>query len=583
MRRRRPDTAGPALPRRNVAPAPGEQRYANRDVVTLLVCLVALTTFAALFVLRVLDDNHLTSWSWAFDQADVRLLVPVLAAAVALAYAVSGVRVPAPARIPLLFTSALAAATLFWGIPEVVVDTGRYVIQAKYLALHGPGTFLAAWGREIPAWTDLPLASFLYGLVFRLFGETRMAVQATGALLYAGSAALTWLIGRALWDDTVGGAAAGFLLASPYLLVQQALMLADIPTMFFLTLAVYATLRAVREGGTGTLAAAAAAIALALLSKYSVWLMLSVVPIIVLVHPELGWRRLARRAAVVALGSAVLMAPFLIAKFDVVRAQIELLWSYQLPGLGRWHESHVSTFLFQVHPFVTVAALCSLAVAVRRQDPKYAIVAWMPLLLLAIGVHRARYMVIALPMLALMAGYTLREVADGRVRRLIVGCAVVSSLVTGVLGYVPLLKGMSAVNLMAAGAYLDGLDVDAVEVHVLPQPRSLVNPGIVVPILDLFTHKRIIYHERAMARPDAAAIATSPLRFTWAYRAPSYYRAGAEIPARVAVAVIGAGDDPRLPPDVAHRVADMPIAGEFAVSDEFFRFQTLVRIFGPPQ
>ncbi len=557
--------------------------YANQGLLALLVALITLTIFTALFLLRFLDDNRLTNWQWAFDQSDIRLLVLALAAGLVLAYAASGVSVPARAQGALLFAAAFAAAVLFWGIPEVIVDAARYFMQAKYLELYGAGFFLREWGREIAVWTDLPLMPFLHGLVFGVFGESRVAVQAFTSLLFAGTVVLTWLIGRTLWDGIVGGCAAALLLAMPYLLTQPALMLVDVPTMFFMTLAVFTTLKAVREGGAGFLSAAAVAITLALLSKYSTWLMLTVVPVIVLTHLDRGWRTALRRAAIIALATFLLAGTFVLMKFDVVAAQLQLLRTYQLPGLARWEESHVSTFLFQIHPFVTAAALCALAVAFVRRDRKFAIVAWMLLLLVVLGVKRARYILIALPMLALMAGYAMREVADRRIRRFIVSCAVVSTLVTSVFGYLPLLKRMSAVNLLAAGEHLNGMDVEAVEVYTLPQPRSVINPAIAVPILDLFTDKRIIYRGNMVAPPAPESIATSPLRFTWEYDTPGYFRPRTDRPRATAVAVITAYGNQSLPDLIgAKKASDLRLSREFVLSDEFFRFKTLVRVYHTP-
>lgn len=552
---------------------------ANRGLIALLVSLVTLTTFTALFVLRFLDDNRLTSWQWAFDQSDIRLLVAALAVGVALAYAASAASIPARAHGIVLFAAAFAVAALFWGVPEVIVDAARYFMQAKYLELNGAGFFVREWGREIAAWTDLPLVPFLHGAVFALFGENRIAVQAFTVLLFAGTVVLTWMIGRTLWDDTVGGCAAALLLAMPYLLVQPSLMLVDVPTMFFLTLAVFTTLKAVQDGGAGFLSASAAALALALLSKYSAWLMLSVVPVIVLTHLDRGTGTVFRRAAILALATLLLAGPFLLMKFDVVAAQLKLLWTYQLPGLARWEESHASTFLFQIHPFVTVASLCSVAVALVRRDRKFLVVAWMLLLLALLDVRRARYILVALPMFALMAGYALREVADGRTRRFIVACAITSSLVTATFGYLPLLKTMSAVNLQAAGEHLDGMDEKAVDVYTLPQPRSIINPAIVVPILDLFTQKEIVYRGNGANPPSPGLIATSPLRFTWEFATPGYFGGRTDGPQATAVAVIAHDFTQPLPDHIAARIAGLRLSREFVVSDEFFRFRTLVRVY----
>jgi len=485
-------------------------------------------------------------------------------------------------RLPSLFASSFVAAALFWGEPEVIVDTARYFTQAKYLELHGVGFFLREWGTGIAAWTDMPLVPFLHGLAFSLFGETRTVAQILTTFLFASTAVLIWLIGRTLWDDVVGGTAAVLLLAMPYLLTQPALMLVDVPTMFFLTLAVYTTIRAVKDGHRGFLTAAPAAISLAILSKYSALLMLSVVPVIVLVHLERDPWPVLKRAAVIAMAAILLIGTAALMKFDVIAEQLDLLWNYQRPGLARWGESHVSTFLFQVHPFVTAAALYSLIVAARRRDRKYAIIAWMLFLVVVLGVKRARYILVTLPMLALMAGYALGEIADGRMRRFVVSCAVVSALVTALFGYLPLFKRMSAANLVAAARYLDGLDVDSVEVFALPQSRSVINPAVAVPILDLLTQKRIVYRGNAIAPPPERLFATSPLRFTWEYDMPDYLKSRTDDSGTAAVAVIVAQRNQPIPGNIAARVVDLDLAREFTVSDEIFRFETLVKVYYTP-
>ncbi|MAF47681.1 MAG: hypothetical protein CMM10_05425 [Rhodospirillaceae bacterium] len=552
----------------------------------LLVSLLALTTFAGLFVFRSLDDNRLTSWQWAFAGTDIVPMFAIVAIGVALAYLISAVSPPASGRVAGLFVSSFAAAALFWGAPEVIVDAARYFLQAKHLELHGVGSFLGQWGESIAAWTDLPLIPFLHGLAFTLFGETRLALQAITTLLFAATAVVTYLTGRTLWDETVGGVAGVLLLGMPFLLTQPALMLVDVPTMFFLTLAVFTTIKAVRDGGAGFLAAAPAAIVLAMLSKYSTWVMLSVLPVIVVVHLGHDQRAVIRRAALVALATLLLAGTAILLKFEVVAAQIELLWVYQMPGLSRWGESHVSTFLFQTHPFVSVAALASVFIAIARRDARYAIICWMLLLVMVLGVKRSRYILVTLPMLALMAGYALREISNGRVRRFIVISAVASALATAAFGYLPLLKRTSAVNLMLAGAHLDSMDVERVEVHVLPQTRSIINPAVSVPILDLFTQKRILYRAGAVSPPPAALIATSPLRFTWEMEAPPYLLSDSGKPqakdtADAALVVIASREDQPLPEAIAARISGRRLSGEFAVSDRIFRYKTIVRIYGP--
>lgn len=544
---------------------------------------VSLLTIAALFTLfvaRSLDDNRLTSWRWAFAAEDALVWVLLLAIAVLFAYvaAFAGSRLRRPALV--LFASAFAAAALLWSEPEVIVDAARYFTQAKQAEVYGIAYFLQAWGGEIPAWTDLPLVPLLYGAIFSVLGEERVYIQACTSLLFAGTAVLTYWLGRALWSEAVGFAAGALLLGMPYLLVQVPLMLVDVPTMFFVTLAVCATLAAVRHGGPARLALASVVIALALGTKYSAWLMLSVLPVVALAEWRARPDAVLRRAGTIAAASVLLAALVLFPTAEVVGAQLALLRDYQAPGFGRWEESFVSTFLFQIHPFITLAAVVSLALAWRARDGRYAIVAWLPLLMLALGIRRARYLVPMLPMLALMAAYGLQAIRGVELRRHTVLCVVASSLAIALFGFLPFLLGASAANLKQAGAYLDTLDDESIEVVALPQVHAPINPAISVPLLDLHTGKRLV-SGAASSAPPPAEHARSPLRFTWEYRSPAYYRARAEDTRMRPVAVIASDDTASLPPWLAQRLASHHPAREFVASEHVFGYRTLVSVYLP--
>lgn len=548
-----------------------------------LVALLALSGFALLFLLRAWDDNRLVSWRWVFASSDLLLLLILLALGLLLAYSLS--RAPWSARhaAPALGVCAFLASVPFWSEPEVMLDAARYFVQAKHLALYGAGHFVNEWGRQIPAWTDLPLVPFLHGILFSLAGETRLAIQLFHSLLFAGAVFLTYLIGKSLWDRPTGICGAALLLGMPYLLTQVPLMLADVPAMFFFTLAAYATITALERGGALRLCAAAVALALALLTKYSAWIALAIPALLVVFRPADGRRQAAARASALVLGTALAAGAFLLGKAEVVAGQLALLWSYQLPGLERWQEGVISTFLFQIHPFVTLAALGSLAVAIHQKDSRYAWIGAIVLLALLLGSRRSRYFIIAMPMLALAAAYGLRAIREIPTRQFVASCAAVSALVVAFAGYLPFLRETSAVNLKRAGELLDAMSGDAVEVIVLPPTRSGVNPAVAVPLLDLFTHKRVIYRRdlSPVSSPQRSAQAISPVRFTWEYPDAPFHLAppGHRVPV---VLVMSALDQP-VPQAVASRLAGYRVARELAVSERLFRHQTLVRIYRPTE
>ena len=543
----------------------------------LLVALMTVAVFLTLYVLRTLDDNRLVSWQWVFADGEALRLLPALVVGLALAYALArknfSLRYPATG----LFFLAFGLALPFWSAPEAIVDAARYFIQAKLLAHHGAGYFLNEWGGAVAVWTDLPLVPFLYGLVFSVFGEQRSAIQVFTTLLFSGTVLLTYLIGRRLWSESLGLTAGALLLGVPYLFTQVPLMLVDVPAMFVLTLTIYATLQACARGGRW-IAIAALTGAAALLTKYSLWLLLSIVPVIFLSRPIQDGRTTLPRAAAVLFGAAVLAGGFLLWKFDIVAAQLELLMNYQAPGLRRWEEGYVSTFLFQIHPFITVAALGSVLVALKAKDRRYPVVAWLPLLVVILEIKRMRYLVPVLPMLALMAAYGLGAVRDAVAHRFIVASIMVSAFVVAAGAYLPFLTHISATNLKQAGAYLDTLDTKTAEIITLPQARAAINPAVSVPLLDLYTRTQLVYRPDGHVPP--AGVETSALRFTWEYPTPRYYddRAGR---AAAPVIVIAAERAPALPMAVIQRLQGYRLSKEFTAMDSVFGYQTLIQIYRP--
>jgi len=430
--------------------AASDQERQNRNRSRLLEVLVSLFILAillTLFTFRALDDNRLVSWLWVFDEFSPVRFTLVLIVGLLVAYPLSrSVLVNINALSFLFFTSFLAQI-IFWREPEVIIDAARYFMQAKFLELYGVGYFLKEWGNEIPAWTDLPLVPFIYGLVFRIFGEHRIGIQIFNTLLFSGTIVLTYLIGKTLWSKNIGLYAGLLMLGMPYLIVQVPLMMVDIAAMFFLTLAVFATIKAVESGKTSLCLFSSAAIVLAILTKYSNWLMLSIIPIIVVANYPLGWKVLFRRGSIIALGVLLPVSILLAVKFDLIADQWQLLRHFQAPALYRWQESWVSTFFFQIHPVITLAALFSIYLAVIKKDAKYLIVSWLVLLILLLDIKRIRYVVVLLPMIALMASYGLSAFGDLRVRRFIVFCTAITAILLTSIAYLPFLEKNSANSL----------------------------------------------------------------------------------------------------------------------------------------
>jgi len=63
-------------------------------VVTLLISLLTLTVFLALYVFRSFDDSRLTSWQWTVPESRAGFMFLMLLAGIALTHALSGIALP---------------------------------------------------------------------------------------------------------------------------------------------------------------------------------------------------------------------------------------------------------------------------------------------------------------------------------------------------------------------------------------------------------------------------------------------------------------------------------------------------------
>ncbi len=544
----------------------------------LIVAFVALITYPVLSLVRFLDNNTLTSWTWIAPQAALGGIFLFIVPGIALSAVLSARPLPERAApFVLVFFSFLAVMPL-WTVPEVILDASRYFLQAKHLELYGIRSFFREWGHDVSAWTDLPLIPFFYGLIFNYFGEVRLFVQLLTTLFFSLAILLTYCLGKTLWNRETGFYAGLLLLGSPYLLTQVPLMLVDVPVMFFVTLSIYTCLIALEKGGYFRVMSASLSLFFCMLTKYSVAPLLVVLLLIPLVSYKRGPKKTIKRSVLIFAPAVLLFCLFLFVKYDVVSAQIDLLRTYQWPGLKRWREGLASTLLFQVHPLITLAASFAVVAAIRKRDLRFLIPAWFALFVLFFQHGRTRYLLPLFPLLTLMAAYGIKELRNARVRRYLVLCIVMSSLALAVFGYAPFLRRMSLVNLRDAGAYLDALPGDAVEVRVLPQPRSLGNTETAVPLLDLYTRKKLFYKERLPAPRDQQALMQSPLRFTWEIRQPAIYSERKMDACLPVVVISGAsaetsssGMDPAKP--------RLTLMKRFETSTGVFRYKTFVAVY----
>lgn len=545
----------------------------------LFTSLLFLLIPVVLYFTRQLDDNTLTNWRWTFSPQTLKWVMFFTITGIVLSFFVSKSDVIEKRPRLFLFSLSFTALLPLWAEPEVILDVSRYFVYAKSMELYGAGYFFREWGSGMNAWTDLPVVPFFHGLIFKYLGAERVYVQFFNTLLFSLTVLLTYSIGKELWDKEKGFYAGLLLLGIPYLPTQTPLMLVDVPTMFFFTLAVFTFLKAVKNGGAFWLVSSSATMFLALFTKFSTVAMLSVIPVVSIAVINGNFKPVLKRSLIVLAAVSFLTAVFVLAKYSAFSAQLVILRDFQMPGLKRWNESLISTFLFQTHPFVSLTALFAIYAAIMKRDKKFLVAGWFVVLLLFLQTSRIRYLVPLFPLFTLMASYGLNELLENkRVRRFMALAIVSSSLAITLCAFLPFLNTISVVNLQRAGGYLDTLKCETVGVYALPQVSSTGNTKVTIPILDFHTNKQLVSLQDSFGSRDKR-VEKSSLRYTWEFELPPFY-SGANVMGRSPVVVISSVKITTLPWEIERYANSPEILKQFSVASRTFRYKSFVTIFG---
>lgn len=545
----------------------------------LFIFVLNLAIPFILFFNRGIDDNRLTSWNWVFTPGNIISFGIPLSLILVLVWILSTGTFYEKRKGLFLFAVSFIMGSCFWSEPEVIVDSSRYFTQAKQLRLYGLEYFAAEWGREIFAWTDLPVMPFLYGLVFRILGEQRIFIQALNTIFFSLTVVLTFRLGRALWHEDLGFRAGLLLLGIPYLYTQVPLLLVDVPTMFFFMLSVVACINALKYGGAVRIVQAGLAIFLVFYVKFSGWLLLTLIPVLFAYYIYKDFRPALKRGLALSLVASILIGLFFLIYREVLWSQIEFLVEYQKPGLKSWSEGYISTYFFQIHPLITVAVLFAVGAAVRKTDFRFILISFIVLLFFIMQVKRIRYTLPVFPMLALMAAYGLETLSDKKLTKHLVLSIAATSFVIAYTGYLPFLKSLGVQNLQEAGEFLDSIPGNEVEVVSFAGENAVINPVTAVPTLDIYTTKELMSDLKNPRGEVLDRYKKSPLRFTWEYPLPDYYLPKSTGDVIDALVIISDTIDPVLSPGLIDKISLYPREKFFHQSSHIFQHQTYVTVY----
>jgi 4-amino-4-deoxy-L-arabinose transferase-like glycosyltransferase len=214
----------------------------------------------------------------------------------ALAPAASVLRRPAVwAALAVLAITAVRVAFL------AVSDLNLFVDEAQYWA----------WSRTLAFgyFSKPPLIAWLIAGTTALCGNGEACVRLPSPLFYAGTSAVLFVLGRAMYDERVGAWAAVLFATLPGVSFSAIIISTDVPLLFFWAGALLALWRLVNGGGSASAVMLGLMLGLATLSKYAGAYFLLCVAAYMVADRTARTALLSRRGALALAVALVVIAP----------------------------------------------------------------------------------------------------------------------------------------------------------------------------------------------------------------------------------------------------------------------------------
>jgi hypothetical protein len=103
----------------------------------LLTAFIALVSFPLLYLARRLDNNTLSSWRWVFNGQSIGTIIIFCLLAVVVSYLLSRTNFLEKQPVLSLISLSFLTCASLWGEPELLLDSGRYFLQAKHVSEYG--------------------------------------------------------------------------------------------------------------------------------------------------------------------------------------------------------------------------------------------------------------------------------------------------------------------------------------------------------------------------------------------------------------------------------------------------------------
>ncbi len=449
------------------------------------------------------DETMLYSWWWVVRYVSLDAFFFMLIVLLAVSFFISKIDLHIKEIYFLfaVFILAFLLSALTWGSAIPNPDVAEFFGVAKYIEVNGLWGYTTSFGAGELSMYRFHTFPFLVGLLFRYIGESVLLVNMFTSIMFSLIPVLTFLLAKRLFEEKTAMISSIFVLSMPLLLVQSSMFLVDMPTVFFVLLALLSFHCFLSGRKVLHYPFAGLAILLALVSKRTavLFLLLSLFVMLLIVkkrsHKDL--RYISMKSFVIFYLVFIVLISFLFFKLDFFSSQLGLDLS-QANIIGNPpHYVNSFSYFFQIQPVILILFLVFLMFfALRPTLSKLFLFVWVFFPFLFIQGTTVRYMLPAFPAIAIGAALMLSKLKKP-ITVFVVSAIFLSSTLFFAMGYLPMLKGeFYDNNIRAAAKYTNGLDINTIGVYMeYANLTYKISPKTEIfgYVFDYYSDKRVFY------------------------------------------------------------------------------------------
>ncbi|MBU1201229.1 MAG: glycosyltransferase family 39 protein [Nanoarchaeota archaeon] len=469
----------------------------------LLIATVTLLAYCLLIKNSSFDQTMLYSWAWIVNYLNVKLFFVFLILVFVISFFVSKIdfNLKDAYFLIIIFVLSFSLSSMMWSSPDPNPDVAEFFGVAKYIELNGLWDYVKNFGTENLKGYRFHSLLPIIGLSFLLFGESPFIVHIIASILYAFIPVLVFLLSKKLFNRKIAIISSFFVISMPFLLVQSSMFLVDVPTVFFVLLALLTFYVFLHKNKVWYYFLTVITLLFAITSKRPavLFLLLSFFVLFLIVKQKTGFhiKHLSIKAFIIFYVLFIIIFFFVFFKIDFFSNQITLDIS-QANIIGKPpHYENILSYFFQIHPLIMLLFIVFLVFfAFKPTLSKLFLFVWIFFPYIFLYNTTIRYMLPAFPAILIAAAFVLSKFKKPIVI-FAISVIFLSSLLSVIMGYIPLLKNeFYDNNIKLAADYTNKLGVYDIGVYMFYKDlkyKASPKTEIYGYVFDYYSNKRVYY------------------------------------------------------------------------------------------